>query len=495
MFDRFKKPTEPRPNETPDQARPAPGGFGRRQSPVGRAGGSTANEAASAPPGGGFGRRATPAAGRGERPSSAGRGLKKLSQSGAKIAERLMKAYRDSRGVHVETIVGAAAVLAGEFALRAVAPRLPDSGWIAGAPADALMYAGSEKVPVTMWSIVQVVVHDLGVDASQMPNIKSIAMRASENLGAKSFPPKLSVPLEHLPHEFSPNAAPRFRDDVMAIAREAGLDPTETALALGFTIGLLIKNAHEVVPAPTLALLAGELMVAMTRIAPLKEPIAQTAPASTGAEQQPGGSRDLTPAILDWLTAEIGDQNGIHCETAMIVLGALAGFATQQAVWAGMAELGTPQHLVFNTVRSKSGETFYLSELVNELLAGKGDAPTIVSIVALAAAKAGARDLPDIKGIFRNSMETIGSALFGRPRIPAGHAPRILPREALTRYWRAAHRLVERENPPMRARWFAFAAGSLLQKMQQSCPPDIACALMMEAAVPMSKVDPATVPK
>jgi hypothetical protein len=38
-------------------------------------------------------------------------------------------------------------------------------------------------------------------------------------------------------------------------------------------VGLLIKNAHTVVPAGILALLAAELMVAMTRIAPLKAPI------------------------------------------------------------------------------------------------------------------------------------------------------------------------------------------------------------------------------
>ena len=184
-----------------------------------------------------------------------------------------MQAYRDPRGVHVETIVGAAAVLAGEFALRASAPRLPDSGWIAGAPADALIYGGSDRIPVTLWSVVQVVMLSIGIDRSQMPNMQAIAERASENLDARQFPPKLSVPLEHYPQEFSPNAAPRFRNDVMAIAHEAGLDSTQTALALAFTVALLIKNAHTVVPAPILASLAAELMVAITRMAPLKAPI------------------------------------------------------------------------------------------------------------------------------------------------------------------------------------------------------------------------------
>jgi hypothetical protein len=216
------------------------------------------------------------------------------------------------------------------------------------------------------------------------------------------------------------------------------------------------------------------------------------------AQEQPAAAdqRDLTRPILEWLAAEIADESGaVHCETAMTVLGALAGFAAQQAVWAGIAALGTPQHLVFKTRRTKSGETFYLSDMVNEILVGKGETPTVLKVVGAAAAKAGGRDFPDIKDMFLNAAATMGSQLFGRPRAPAGHLPRILPREALTRYWRKAHSFVEREHPAKQPVWFAAAAGSLLIKMQQSCPADIAFALVMEAAVPMSTIDPATVPK
>jgi hypothetical protein len=277
MFDRFKKPT---PGEGPERAqdasepRPAPGGFGRRQTPVG---GSAALEPppSSAAPSGGFGRRPTPPAG--AAPSAApqqpaGNELKKISQAGGKIAQFLMQAYRDGRGVHVETIVAAAAALAGEFALRASAPRLPDSGWIAGAPADALIFGGFPDKRVTMWGVVHTVLVGSGADNSKLPNMNLIATRASSLIG-KEFPPKLSVPLQHFPHEFSPNAAPRFRNDVAAIAREFGLDPTETALALAFTLAMLIKNAHGIVPVDILAMLAAEIMVAMTRMAPLKAPI------------------------------------------------------------------------------------------------------------------------------------------------------------------------------------------------------------------------------
>lgn len=265
MFDRPKaSPAADQPGKPANDARPAPGGFGRRQTPVSQPPAAPApanDEQAPAP-------TAASAS-----PAALAADLKKLAQVGAKIAQHLMQAYRDPRGIHVETVVGAAAALAGEFALRASAPKLPDSGWIAGAPADALIYGGSDKIPVTLWSVVQVVMLGIGIDRSQMPDMRAIAERASANLGAAQFPPQLSVPPEHHPQEFSPNAAPRHRDRVTAIAREAGLDPTQTALALAFTVALLIKNAHGVVPAPILAALAAELMIAVTRMAPLQAPI------------------------------------------------------------------------------------------------------------------------------------------------------------------------------------------------------------------------------
>lgn len=201
--------------------------------------------------------------------------MKKAGKGGGAIVTLLMQAYRDGRGVHAETILGAAAVLAGEFALRAVVPALPREGWIVGAPADALMFGGfpGEKNRPTMWSIVQVFAIDKFGGMSQLPNMDIIATRASKAIAAKSFPPQLSIPSEHFPREFSPNACPRFRRQIMALAAEHGLDPTETALAFGFAIAILIMNTHQLVPAKVLTTLAAELMVAMTRVAPRDDEI------------------------------------------------------------------------------------------------------------------------------------------------------------------------------------------------------------------------------
>src|SRR5262245_58198190 len=116
MSDRSKKGTPGEESEKAAEARPAPGGFGRRRTPVG---GSTPPETPPDPP---------------ALPKEVGNRVKVIGQASDKIGKLLMQAYRDERGIHIETIVGAAAVLAGEFALRASVPRLPDTGWIAGGP-------------------------------------------------------------------------------------------------------------------------------------------------------------------------------------------------------------------------------------------------------------------------------------------------------------------------------------------------------------------------
>ena len=215
--------------------------------------------------------RTTPVGTPGATDAEASDRIKTIGQASNRIGKLLTQAYRNERGVHIETIVGAAAVLAGEFALRASVPRLPDTGWIAGGPADALMFRGGK--PWTMWSMVQIAVLGTGIDISKLPNMDLIATRASSAIAAKSFPPKLSVPEQHYPAEFSPNAGPRFRGDILAIAQEFGLDPKETAYALALTLGILIKNGYGIVPIEILATLAAELMVAVTRIVPLQAPI------------------------------------------------------------------------------------------------------------------------------------------------------------------------------------------------------------------------------
>jgi hypothetical protein len=557
MFDRFKKSLfgedgQPSREETPKAVdRPSPGGFGRRQSPVG-----AAEQNHPAPPpsaNAGFGRRATPPgatsqgnagqgnAGQGNAgqanaaPTAAAPAPEIKNDVSKDIVDWLMVELRDGRGIHCETMLTVLGALAGFAAQQSVWSATMAAGIM---PQQAFtvmrtksgesfyfneavnqLLASTTKGTPSVWQLVAEVAQAAG--AQQLPDLMGMFKHTSSVLGSDQFGvPRL--PQRHMPRYLPREALNRFWPKARALMEHTKpeLWPMWLSIAAAKTI-MIMKDAC----APELACtIVMEAAVPMSKVDPATVPKQSQPPANSAAfapppkpsashdaaqpqaqplsQAQPDAaeSRDLTRPILDWLTKEIADESGaIHCETAMTVLGALAGFAAQQAVWAGIETLGTPQQLVFNTARTQSGETFYLSDMVNDILAGKsagkGEPPSILAIVAGAAAKAGGRDFPDIKGIFSNAMETMGSQLFGRPRAAAAHMPRILPRDALARYWRAAHGLVEREHPAMQVRWFALAAGSLLIKLQQSCPADIAFALVMEAAVPMSRIDPATVPK
>lgn len=546
MFDRFKKslfgedgklPQE-EPARPSDRPMPSPGGFGRRQT------GSAEHPAPAPSATGGFGRRATPPNGAprnatgqdNNAPAAAAPKVQIKNDVSKDILDWLMVELRDGRGIHCETMLTVLGALAGFAAQQSVWSQAMAAGIM---PQQAFMVVrvksgesfyfneavnqlliSTKEGTASIWQFVGEIAQRSG--AKQLPDLMGMFSHTSSVTGSERFGvPRL--PQQHMPRILPREAVNRYWPKARALMEQtkAELWPMWLAMAAAKAI-VVMKDAC----APELACtIVMEAAVPMSKIDPATVPKqsqsqASAAPAAfvSPADQDPvndvqqairsaapelahehpaaADARDLTRPILEWLATEVADESGaIHCETAMTVLGALAGFAAQQAVWAGIAALGTPQHLVFKTVRTKSGETFYLSDMVNEILVSKGETPTILKVVGGAAAKAGGRDFPDIKDMFQNAAATMGSQLFGRPRAPAGHLPRILPRDALTRYWRKAHSFVEREHPPMRAIWFGLAAGSLLIKMQQSCPADIAFALVMEAAVPMSTIDPATVPK
>jgi len=235
----------------------------------------------------------------------------------------------------------------------------------------------------------------------------------------------------------------------------------------------------------------------------------RAAPSKAAEPENPGASDSTPPGtrsvevstvvpkqIADWLMAELRDGRGVHCETILTVLGALAGFAAQQAVWGAAIATGAKPTQAFTIIRTKSGESFYFGEPTNHLLAStKTGTVSVWQFVAGAAVKAGATSLPDLMEMFSHTSKVVGSDQFGIPRLPPGNMPRFMPRGAMHRYWAKARIIVEQMPAGQWPMLLAIAAGQLIVAMKEACAPDLACRIFMEAAIPMSKVDPATVPK
>jgi hypothetical protein len=213
----------------------------------------------------------------------------------------------------------------------------------------------------------------------------------------------------------------------------------------------------------------------------------------------------LRDSLMAWMTT----RRGVHVETLMAAVGALAGFAAQCAAWDEVRRSKRPipkERLAL--AATASGERYYFGDLINGYLVPEGARGwTLWGFVAAAAVEAGLpeSELPNYTDMFRHVAETVGSRDFGIPQVPEAHQPRLLPRTALEMYWsgmRAILELADGPGPGQRkgvavAHWPAIlglVARQFVLVNKDKLSPEISLRLVMESAIMMSKVDPATVP-
>jgi hypothetical protein len=220
------------------------------------------------------------------------------------------------------------------------------------------------------------------------------------------------------------------------------------------------------------------------------------APARHPASLRSAVMGDVPTRVADWLMRELKDERGIHCETLLTVIGALAGYAAQQALWEGMVKPGKLAiSEAFEVVETRSGATYFFGDTLDTMLASMEPKHVSVwKIVSGGALYGGGDHLPDIGELLRHAAATVGTAAFGLPRLPDEHLPSILPRAALERFWPGARLLLTLADPLQWPLHMAHAAQKLMLAMRESIAPDLAVRIVMEAAVPMSRVDPTTVP-
>jgi hypothetical protein len=215
------------------------------------------------------------------------------------------------------------------------------------------------------------------------------------------------------------------------------------------------------------------------------------------------------------------DQRGVHVETMMTIAGALAGFSAQHAIRETVVKTGKLPESggrnlnggAFVVVSTANGETYYFGDLLNSYLIpqnhplGPGQY-TLWSFLAAAVQDSGGKPLSpqEVGEIFKNSTATAGSPQFGVPRLPEAHRPRWSPREALNAFWPLAVEALSSEaNVPGRkgqrlapSHWpaaIALTAQKLIKLSKEALDPALSMRIVLEAAVPMSKVDPKTVPQ
>ena len=218
----------------------------------------------------------------------------------------------------------------------------------------------------------------------------------------------------------------------------------------------------------------------------------------------------LTGELVDWLQFELRRGRDIQQEAVLCALGALAGYAAQQAIREALVKTGKlTLDQAFAVIETRSGEVFFFGELLNAVIVAKdgarnsgssgngaaGGHASIWKIVSEGGREAGAIHLPDVTDIIKNCAATVGRDEFGIPRVADAHMPNILPHEAVSRFWPAARRKLAGQEPMSWPLHLALAARSLIVSLKHAVRPDIAVQIVMEAAVPMSKIDPVSLPK
>jgi hypothetical protein len=221
----------------------------------------------------------------------------------------------------------------------------------------------------------------------------------------------------------------------------------------------------------------------------------------------------LRDSILKWLTSE----RGVHAETLMVTIGALAGFAAQNAAFRSIGPSGTPIPKNAIVMAEAGGEKYYFGDRINGYLvrqAGESKYP-LWGYVAAAALNAGMaqKDMPDEREMFGHVARSIGTPNFGIPRAPKEHPSHLTPRKALEAFWPSAKELLSNADGVLlkgltslplhgisvaEEHWplvTALVARQFILMAKDTLDPRISLSLVMESAIAMSKVDPKAIPQ
>ena len=196
------------------------------------------------------------------------------------LLDLLMDHYaeRSTRRIHSETIIGAAAALTGEFALRSLELTLPRQGFVFGDPINGVLFEDAAQGRPAIWELFRSVARGVGVSERELPDIADIVRRVAQcaahiqatGYDGGGFPP-ITVPRANIPHEWSPNACPRFRRKVMAIGKKLSLTPRQLAFAMAITTTTLIRDTRDVLRPVIAFRLAAEIMFSTAKMAPLEK--------------------------------------------------------------------------------------------------------------------------------------------------------------------------------------------------------------------------------
>lgn len=193
--------------------------------------------------------------------------------------------------------------------------------------------------------------------------------------------------------------------------------------------------------------------------------------------------------IRETLLRGMKGPKGVHIESLLCALGALAGYACQASARAeGMAR-GDSESALFRIVQTADGTRYFYGDSINRPLA---ELPySVWGLTEAAARHHGAINLPDRHELFTYVTQTVGTSQFGIPRLPEGHGTGDTPVNYVTGLWGVMSASLKR-NCRKPSEWpiaFALVIQQVIGKGKDTISPELAFRIVMESAIPMSKMD------
>jgi hypothetical protein len=197
------------------------------------------------------------------------------------------------------------------------------------------------------------------------------------------------------------------------------------------------------------------------------------------------GAKEMFQRLLNGMK----NEKGVHIESLLCALGALAGYSCQANLRAQALAKGMPETAAFQAIATKDGKQYFFGDPLNNALAGSQY--SVWGLAGGAAQHAGAKELPDLNEIFQHTSSVVGSDQFGIPRVPDNHKASDTPINYLKAIWPALFPTVKLfcPNPVDWPILYGFAIQEAIDAGKGAIEPGLALRIVMESAIPMSKVD------
>jgi len=197
------------------------------------------------------------------------------------------------------------------------------------------------------------------------------------------------------------------------------------------------------------------------------------------------GGKELAQRMM----AAMKTERGVHIESILGALGSLAGYSCQASVRAQARAQGHDETAHFVRVEGADGKVYFFGDALNRPLVE--DQYSVWGIAAGGAQAAGCADIPEPDDVFAHVAGTVGSPEFGLPRLPPEHPIHDTPLNYVGAFWPKLFPMISRFCPDPE-HWpllLGLAIQDIMSQGKGVLDPCLALKIVMECAVPMSKVD------